>query len=95
MTIEKVAVERFGLTSSRPFDTVVAALKSAIGQPDIVEFFKASRAANSFPDLERIVQGGLGRTGSCSSRNSTWAPLCVANPVPRRPGSCGSWSAIR
>ena len=63
MTIEKVAVERFGLTSSRPFDTVVAALKSAIGRPDIVEFFKASRAANSFPDLERIVQGGLGRTG--------------------------------
>ena len=41
----------------------MAALKSAIGQPDIVEFFKASRAANSFPDLERIVQGGLGRTG--------------------------------
>ncbi len=63
MTIEKVAVERFSLTSPRPFDTVVAALKSAIGQPDIVEFFKASRAANSFPDLERIVQGGLGRTG--------------------------------
>ena len=63
MTIENVAVERFSLTSPRPFDTVVAALKSAIGQPDIVEFFKASRAANSFPDLERIVQGGLGRTG--------------------------------
>jgi uncharacterized protein (DUF302 family) len=29
----------------------------------MVEFFKASRAASSFPDLERIVQGGLGRTG--------------------------------
>lgn len=63
MTIAKVAVERFSLTSSRPFDTVVAALKSAVGQPDMVEFFKASRAASSFPDLERIVQGGLGRTG--------------------------------
>jgi uncharacterized protein (DUF302 family) len=63
MTIAKVAVERFGLTSSRPFDTVVAALKSAVGQPDMVEFFKATKAANSFPDLERIVQRGLGRTG--------------------------------
>ena len=63
MTIAKVEVERFSLTSSKPFDAVVAALKSAIGQPDIVEFFKATRAANSFPDLERIVQGGLGRTG--------------------------------
>ena len=63
MTIEKVAVDRFSLTSSKPFDTVVAALKSAVGQPDMAEFFKASRAANSFPDLERVVQSGLGRTG--------------------------------
>ena len=63
MTIAKVAVERFSLTSSRPFDAVVATLKSAVGQPDMVEFFKATRAANSFPDLERVVQSGLGRTG--------------------------------
>jgi uncharacterized protein (DUF302 family) len=41
----------------------VAALKSAVGQPDIVEFFKSSRAANSFLELERIVHSGLGRTG--------------------------------
>jgi uncharacterized protein (DUF302 family) len=62
VTIEKVVVERFSLTSSRPFDAVVAALKSAIGQPDMVEFFKATRATNSFPDLERVVKSGLGRT---------------------------------
>ena len=63
MRIEKVEVERFSLTSSKPFDTVVAAFKSAVGQPDIVEFFKESRAANSFPELERVVQGALGRKG--------------------------------
>ena len=63
MRIEKVEVERFSLTSSKPFDAVVAALKSAVGQPDIVEFFKSSRAANSFLELERIVHSGLGRTG--------------------------------
>lgn len=63
MTIEKIAVERFSLTSSKPFDVVVAALKSAVGQPDVAEFFKASRAANSFPDLQRVVQGAVGRTG--------------------------------
>jgi uncharacterized protein (DUF302 family) len=62
MTIENVEVERFRLTSSKPFDAVVAALKSAIGQPDIVEFFKATRAAKSFPDLKRIVESGVGRT---------------------------------
>jgi uncharacterized protein (DUF302 family) len=63
MEIKKVEVERFSLTSSKPFDAVVAALRSAVGQPDIVEFFKASRAATSFPELERVVQSGLGRTG--------------------------------
>jgi hypothetical protein len=62
MAIEKVEVERFSLTSSKPFDAVVAALKSAVGQPDMVEFFKETRATNSFPDLERVVQRGLGRT---------------------------------
>ena len=62
MTIAKVEVERFSLTSLKPFDAVVAALKSAVGQPDMVEFFKETRAAKSFPDLERIVQSGLGRT---------------------------------
>src|SRR5579859_165510 len=63
MTIANVEVERFSLTSSKPFDAVVAALKSAVGQPDMVEFVRATRAATSFADLERIVQSGLGRTG--------------------------------
>ena len=62
MTIAKVEVERFSLTSSKPFEAVVAALKSAVGQPDMVAFFKETRATNSFPDFERVVQRGLGRT---------------------------------
>src|ERR1700749_1065023 len=62
MTIAKVEVERFSLTSLKPFDTVVAAFKSAVGQPNMVEFFKETRATESFPDLERVVQRGLGRT---------------------------------
>jgi len=63
MTIAKVEVERYSLTSSKPFAAVVAALKSAVGQPDMAEFFRATRAANSFPDLEHVVQRVLGRTG--------------------------------
>jgi len=63
MTIAKIEVERFSLTSSKPFDAVVAALKSAVGQPDMVEFFRKTKATNSFRDLERVVQSGLGQTG--------------------------------
>ena len=62
MAIEKVEVERFSLTSAKPFETIVVALKSAIGQPDMVNFFKETRATNSFPDLERVIKRGLGRT---------------------------------
>jgi uncharacterized protein (DUF302 family) len=63
MAIEKVEVERFSLPSSKPFEAVVAALKAAVGQPDMVAFFRTTRATNFFPDLERIVTSGLGRTG--------------------------------
>jgi uncharacterized protein (DUF302 family) len=42
---------------------IVAALKAAIGQPDMVEFGKITRSAGSFAELERVVQRGLGRTG--------------------------------
>ena len=62
MTIAKVEVERFSLICVKPFDVVVAALKSAVGQPNMVDFFKETRATNSFADLERVVQSGLGRT---------------------------------
>jgi uncharacterized protein (DUF302 family) len=62
MKIAKIEVERLSLTSSKPFDAIVAALKSAVGQPDMVEFFKETRATNSFPDFKRVVQSGLGRT---------------------------------
>ena len=63
MTIRKVEFERFSLTSSKPFEVIVAALKAAVGQPDMVEFGKATRSAGSFAELERAVQRGLGRTG--------------------------------
>ena len=63
MTISKIEVERFSLASAKPFDAVVAALRSAVGQPDITQFFNAANAASSFPNLQRIIQNGLGRSG--------------------------------
>ncbi|MBJ7405839.1 MAG: DUF302 domain-containing protein [Bradyrhizobium sp.] len=62
MTVVKVEVERFSLTSAKSFEAVVATFKSAIGQPDLANFFKETRATDSFRDLERVVQRGLGRT---------------------------------
>jgi uncharacterized protein (DUF302 family) len=59
----KIEIERLSVTSSKPFDVVVAALEAAIGRPDMVEFFKATSSARTFADLESSVHSGLGRTG--------------------------------
>ncbi len=58
----RAEVERFSVTTSKPFDVVVEKLKSAVGQPDMAEFSRATSEARSFPELERIVKRGLGRT---------------------------------
>jgi uncharacterized protein (DUF302 family) len=60
--IATVQTERFSLTSSRPFDGILAAIKAAVGHPDMVEFAKRTAAAPSFPEFENIVREGLGTT---------------------------------
>lgn len=61
--ITKVEVERFSLTSSRPFDRILAAIKDAVGHPNMVEFAKTTRAARTFAEFESTVREALGRTG--------------------------------
>ena len=63
MIIKKVEIERVSLTSSKPFDAVVASIKAAVGQPDMAKFRQTTMTAQSFAELERAVQEGLGRTG--------------------------------
>jgi len=61
--ITKVEIERFSLSSSRPFEKVVEALKAAVGRPDMAEFAKATKGARTFAELEDAVRKGLGMTG--------------------------------
>ena len=63
MTIRKVEIERFSVTSSKPFEAVVGALEATVGHPDMVEFVKAIKGARTFAQLESAVHKGLGRTG--------------------------------
>ncbi len=63
MTVRKIEIERFSVTSSKPFAEVVAAIKASVGQPDMVEFARATRGSGSFAELERAIRAGLGRTG--------------------------------
>jgi len=61
--IRKVEMERFTVISSKPFDDVVAALKAAIGHPNMVEFWRSIQTAASEAELEAAVQPVLGGTG--------------------------------
>ena len=61
--IRKIEVERFTLSSSKPFDEVVAALNSAVGHPDIAEFWKSTHPAQSDAELQKTIEKGLGPTG--------------------------------
>jgi uncharacterized protein (DUF302 family) len=63
MTIRKVEIERFSMTSSKPFEVVVAALKAAVGHPEMNEFSKATGGARTFAELESSVHRWLGSTG--------------------------------
>src|SRR5579863_1319121 len=61
--IATIQIERFSLTSSRPFGEILAAIEAALGHPDMVEFAKRTAAAPSFPEFESIVREGLGTAG--------------------------------
>ena len=59
--IAKIEVERFSLTSSRPFDEVLAAIKGAVGNPDMADFAKTTSAARTFVELETQCTRGSAR----------------------------------
>jgi uncharacterized protein (DUF302 family) len=61
--IRKIEIERFSLTSSKPFDQVVAAVNAAIGHPDMAEFGRSTHAARSFAELKSAVEKGLSKAG--------------------------------
>jgi uncharacterized protein (DUF302 family) len=63
MGISKFEIDRLSVTSSKSFETVLAALKAAIGRPDMVKFANAITNAQTFAELERTVQESLGDTG--------------------------------
>src|ERR1700686_4013882 len=63
MPVRKVEVERFSLTTSRPFESVVSALKAGIGQLDLAAFASASKSSGTFAELEEVINRNLGKSG--------------------------------
>src|ERR1700694_4110560 len=63
MSVRKIEVERFSLTTSRPFESVVCALKSSIGQLDLAAFARASKSSGTLAELEEVINRNMGESG--------------------------------
>jgi uncharacterized protein (DUF302 family) len=61
--IAKIEVERFSLTTSKPFDEVMAGVNAGIGHPDMAEFARSTHEARSFAELKSAVEKGLSEAG--------------------------------
>ena len=61
--IRIVEMERFTVISPKRFDDVVAALKAAIGHPDMTEFWQATQRATTAAELEAVIQPAVGESG--------------------------------
>ncbi|MGA7449504.1 MAG: DUF302 domain-containing protein [Terriglobales bacterium] len=59
----KIEIERFSLTSSKPFDEVIAGVNSGIGHPDMAEFGRSTDEARSLTELKSAVEKGLSTIG--------------------------------
>ena len=61
--ITKVEMERFTVTSSKPFDAVVAAIKASICHPNMAELWQAAQRATTAAELAAAIQPALGESG--------------------------------
>jgi uncharacterized protein (DUF302 family) len=63
MPIRRIEIERFSMTTSRPFEAVVAALKAGVGRLDLAAFAKVSKSPSTFAELEEVINRDKGKTG--------------------------------
>jgi uncharacterized protein (DUF302 family) len=61
--IRKIEMERFTVTSSKPFDVVLAGIKASVGHPDMAPLWQAVQRATTAAELDAAIQPTLGKTG--------------------------------
>jgi uncharacterized protein (DUF302 family) len=61
--IRKIEMERFTVTSSKPFDVVVAGIKASVGHPNMASLWQAVQRATTGTELDAAIQPTLGKTG--------------------------------
>ncbi len=63
MRVTQMNIERFSLVSVRSFGDVLAAIKEGIGHPEMDQLWRGIWNADTFEEVEALVEPGLGPTG--------------------------------
>ena len=63
MASKQISVQRFSVTSSKPFKDVVEKLAAGVGHPDVRAMFKKIGEAKTYAEVEKAIEPGLGPTG--------------------------------
>jgi uncharacterized protein (DUF302 family) len=61
--IRKIEIERFSLVTSRQCDDVVTAISSAIGHPEMTDFWRSIHQTGSMAERETIARNSVGTAG--------------------------------
>ena len=59
----KIEAQRWSIISLKPFDTVLATVEGAIGQPNMAEFGARMTAATTFEEMKAIIGEFVGEIG--------------------------------
>jgi uncharacterized protein (DUF302 family) len=59
----RIGVERFSIVSARPFEEVIATVKSGIAHPDLAELLPSVQQSNSVAQMESIIHQAIGEAG--------------------------------
>ena len=63
MQTRQVNVQRWSITSQKPFESVVAAVEGAIGRPNMTEFLAKMAAATTYGEIEKLAQESISEIG--------------------------------
>jgi uncharacterized protein (DUF302 family) len=63
MQTRQVNMQRWSITSQRPFDVVVATVKEEIGKPNMIEFVAKMTAATSYEEMQKVVHDSVSEIG--------------------------------
>ena len=63
MQTRQVNMQRWSITSPKPFDVVVVAVEEAIGRPNMIEFIANMTAATSYEEMQKVIHDSVSEIG--------------------------------